>query len=80
MVYNCVLRWYSGRKINCFDFGVVQGNVEVREWKRLSSKDLGISYSSIPSPSRVVLNRLQREGNILVAVLQGFIWMAVDLK
>lgn len=40
----------------------VQGNGEVREWKRLSSKDLGISYSSIPSPSRVVLNRLQREG------------------
>lgn len=32
------------------------------EWKRLSSKDLGISTSMIAKPTRIVLNNLKKKG------------------
>lgn len=32
------------------------------EWKRLSSKELGISDSMISKPTRIVLNGLKRKG------------------
>ncbi|KAI8529272.1 hypothetical protein RHMOL_Rhmol12G0213000 [Rhododendron molle] len=45
-----------------FKCEVDEGNCKAPEWKGLSSKDLGISNSSISKPSRVVLDRLKKEG------------------
>lgn len=53
-------------QIYLFKCEVDEGNCKAPEWKRLSSKDLGISNSSISKPSRVVLDRLKKEGNIFV--------------
>ncbi|XP_057972053.1 uncharacterized protein LOC131160410 isoform X2 [Malania oleifera] len=42
--------------------GRVGGDREMPEWKKLSSKDLGITASMIARPTRVVLNGLRRKG------------------
>uniref|UniRef100_A0A5B7BUX5 Polynucleotide adenylyltransferase n=1 Tax=Davidia involucrata TaxID=16924 RepID=A0A5B7BUX5_DAVIN len=41
---------------------VIEGGHKAPEWKRLSSKDLGITNSMIARPTRVVLNGLKRKG------------------
>lgn len=38
------------------------GGISVREWKKLSSKELGISTSLISQPIRVVLKKLKKKG------------------
>ncbi|XP_010550754.1 PREDICTED: uncharacterized protein LOC104821535 [Tarenaya hassleriana] len=39
-----------------------EGNGTIREWKKLNSKDLGISTSMIAKPTRQVLNGLKKKG------------------
>ncbi|XP_028125487.1 uncharacterized protein LOC114322392 isoform X3 [Camellia sinensis] len=41
---------------------VVESGFNASEWKRLSSKELGISNSMIAKPTRIVLNGLKRKG------------------
>ncbi|XP_057466453.1 uncharacterized protein LOC130755899 isoform X1 [Actinidia eriantha] len=41
---------------------VFEGDCKGPKWKKLSSKDLGISNSMIAKPTRVVLNGLKRKG------------------
>ncbi|KAK6920456.1 tRNA nucleotidyltransferase/poly(A) polymerase, RNA and SrmB- binding domain [Dillenia turbinata] len=45
-------------------YGGIGGRSETKmpKWKKLSSKDLGITTSMIPKPTRVVLNGLKRKG------------------
>lgn len=38
------------------------GDQKVPEWKKLNSKELGISTSMIAKPTRKVLNGLKRKG------------------
>ncbi|CAL5373111.1 unnamed protein product [Camellia sinensis] len=42
--------------------GRVESGCNASEWKRLSSKELGISNSMIAKPTRIVLNGLKRKG------------------
>lgn len=42
--------------------GRVESSCNALEWKRLSSKELGISNSMIAKPTRIVLNGLKRKG------------------
>ncbi|KAA8540633.1 hypothetical protein F0562_024448 [Nyssa sinensis] len=44
------------------DGRALEGGRKAPEWKRLSSKDLGITNSMITRPTRVVLNGLKRKG------------------
>lgn len=45
------------------------------EWKKLKSKDLGISNSRIPRPTRNVLNILKKQGKYTLHVCQLFIYL-----
>ncbi|GAA0141001.1 mRNA polyadenylation factor [Lithospermum erythrorhizon] len=40
----------------------VSGNTKAPKWRKLNSKDLGLTNSKIPRPTRVVLNGLKRKG------------------
>lgn len=48
---------------------VGNGDRKALEWKKLKSKDLGISNSMIARPTRKVLNGLKQRGIMLVLVL-----------
>ncbi|KAM7480199.1 hypothetical protein LguiA_028412 [Lonicera macranthoides] len=53
----------SGHDSVYFKERVVDGSPKKKpSWKRLSSKDIGITTSMIPRPTRIVLNGLKREG------------------
>lgn len=47
------------------------------EWKKWSSKDLGISTSKISRPTRVVLNGLRKKGMYWFITALAFLWTIV---
>ncbi|KAL2935555.1 Poly(A) polymerase I [Bienertia sinuspersici] len=67
-----ILRWSSAAAIDIVDEtefiikpskpNFSGGGIEVREWKKLNSKELGISTSKISEPIRVVLKNLKKNG------------------
>lgn len=68
-VCGCIMLWES---LNfCTFFGSISwgevsgGDQKALEWKRLNSKELGISTSMITKPTRKVLNGLKRKGKHL---------------
>ncbi|GMN56556.1 hypothetical protein TIFTF001_025667 [Ficus carica] len=48
--------------IICFAKQAIQRDGQTREWKKLNSKELGISTSKITRPTRKVLNSLKQKG------------------
>lgn len=68
----CVWVYYVVRKFEFCTFfisipwgEVSGGDQKALEWKRLNSKELGISTSMITKPTRKVLNGLKRKGKNL---------------